>query len=84
MRRAAEGPAQTGPGIASMPIYRCYFLDGKLHITDAEVFEAPEDGAALALARARLADRMDARAELWEGARLVEIIRPESRRRPEA
>ena len=66
-----------------MPMYRYYFLEGKHQIVDAEVFTALEDAAAIASAKARLEDRMDARAELWEGARLVQFIWPEPRKRPD-
>jgi hypothetical protein len=63
-----------------MPGYRCYFLDHEGKIRAVEAFDADDDAAAEARARALLADargRYPA-IELWQQRRRVLLYPPKS------
>jgi hypothetical protein len=51
--------------------YRLFCLSGAGDFTSVDVFEAPSDEQAIALARSK---RLPTRCELWEGTRLVAQI----------
>ncbi len=58
-----------------MAEYKLYCLDGRGHITRRHEFEAPDDGAAAAIAR-EYSPQTDC--ELWSGARKVALIKADA------
>ena len=54
-----------------MPVYRCYFLDGKNRIQGVEVLDATDDSQALEIARRLFEQAAAPGFEVWERARPV-------------
>ena len=68
---AVEGDGPSHRGVAGMPEYRLYWLDGVDHIEGFDVIDAINDADALVLARAM---KKSVKCELWDRDRLVAQI----------